>query len=130
MNDQMNNQLFAFTKQFTDSAFQAHSLALKGMEKIAELQLAALQQQSQVSAEFMSEALEARDMDSLRGLWEKGSSLSRENAERTVAVSQEVMAITQKTAESVSALVQEQRQAANDAVAAPIAAARKKAGAK
>lgn len=131
MNDQMNNQLFAFTKQFTDSAFQAHSLALKGMEKIAELQLAALQQQSQVSAEFVAEAMEARDMDSLRGLWEKGSSLSRENAERTVAVSQEVMAITQKTAESVNALVQEQRQAANDAVAAPVAAAaRKKAGAK
>ncbi len=131
MNDQMNNQLFAFTKQFTDSAFQAHSLALKGMEKIAELQLAALQQQSQVSAEFVAEAMEARDMDSLRGLWEKGSSLTRENAERTVAVSQEVMAITQKTAESVNALVQEQRQAANDAVAAPVAAAaRKKAGAK
>jgi hypothetical protein len=130
MNDQMNNQFFAFTKQFSDSAFQAHTLALKGMEKIAELQLAALQQQSQVSAEFVAEAMEARDMDSLRGLWEKGSSLTRENAERNVAVSQEVMAITQKTAESVSALVQEQRQAANDAVAAPIAAARKKAAAK
>lgn len=130
MNDQMNNQFFAFSKQFTDSAFQAHTLALKGMEKIAELQLAALQQQSQVSAEFVAEAMEARDADSLRGLWEKGSSLSRENAERTVAVSQEVMAITQKTAESVSALVQEQRQAANDAVSAPVAAARKKASAK
>ena len=130
MNDQMNNQFFAFTKQFSDSAFQAHTLALKGMEKIAELQLAALQQQSQVSAEFVAEAMEARDMDSLRGLWEKGSSLTRENAERNVAVSQEVMAITQKTAESVSALVQEQRQAANDAVAAPVAAARKKASAK
>jgi hypothetical protein len=130
MTQQLNHQFFAFTKQFTDSAFQAHTLALKGLEKVAELQLAALQQQSQVSAEFLAEAMEARDMDSLRGLWEKGSSLSRENAERTVAVSQEVLAITQKTAESVNALVQEQRQAANDAVVAPVAAARKKAAGK
>ena len=45
-----------------------------------------------------------------------------------MSVSQEVLAITQKTAESLNALVQEQRQAANDAVTAPVAA--KKAAAK
>jgi hypothetical protein len=120
MNEQMNNQLFAFTKKFTDSAFQAHSLALKGLEAVAELQLRALEQQSKVSAEFVAEAMETRDVNGLRTLWEKGSNLSRENAERAVAVSQEVMAITQKTAESVNSLVQEQRQAANDAVTAPV----------
>ncbi|MDQ6647835.1 MAG: phasin family protein [Pseudomonadota bacterium] len=130
MTEQLNNQFFAFTKQFTDSAFQAHTLALQGMEKVAGLQLAAFQQQSQVSAEFLSEAMEARDIDSLRGLWEKGNNLSRENAERTVAVSQEVMAITQKTAESLNSLVQEQRLAANDAAVAPVSAARSKAAAK
>ena len=130
MTEQMNNQIFAFTKQFTDSAFKAHSLALKGLETVAELQLEAFKAQSTVSAEFLAEAMEARDMESLRGLWEKGSSLSRENAERAVAVSQEVLAVTQKTAESLGALVQEQRQAANDAVVAPVAAARKKAAAK
>ena len=128
MTQQFNNQLFAFTKQFTDSAFKAHSLALKGLEKVAELQLKALEEQTKVSAEFVTELMEARDVDGLRGLWEKGSSLGRENAERAVAVSQEVLAITQKTAESLNALVQEQRQAANDAVAAPVAG--KKAAAK
>jgi hypothetical protein len=45
--------------------------------------------------------------------------VSRENAEQAVAVSQEVIAISQRTAQSLSALVQEQRQAANDA-AAPV----------
>ncbi|QRP63768.1 phasin family protein [Rhodanobacter sp. FDAARGOS 1247] len=128
MTQQFNNQLFAFTKQFTDSAFKAQSLALKGLETVAELQLKALEEQSKVSAQFVAEAMETRDMDGLRSLWEKGSSLSRENAERAVAVSQEVIAVTQKTAESLNALVQEQRQAANDAVAAPVAA--KKASAK
>ncbi|WP_426687353.1 phasin family protein [Rhodanobacter ginsengiterrae] len=128
MTQQYNNQLFAFTKQFTDSAFKAQSLALKGLETVAELQLKALEEQSKISAQFVAEAMETRDMDGLRSLWEKGSSLSRENAERAVAVSQEVIAVTQKTAESMNALVQEQRQAANDAVAAPVAA--KKASAK
>ena len=128
MTQQFNNQIFAFTKQFTDSAFQAHSLALKGLEKVAELQLKALEQQTKASAEFIAEAMETRDADGLRTLWEKGSSLSRENAEHAVAVSQEVLAITQKTAESLNAMVQEQRQAANDAVTAPVAA--KKASAK
>lgn len=128
MTQQYNNQLFAFTKQFTDSAFKAQSLALKGLETVAELQLKALEEQSKISAQFVAEAMETRDMDGLRTLWEKGSSLSRENAERAVAVSQEVIAVTQKTAESMNALVQEQRQAANDAVAAPVAA--KKASAK
>jgi hypothetical protein len=127
MTQQLNNQLFAFTKQFTDSAFKAQSLALKGLETVAELQLKALEQQAQVSAEFVAEALETRDINGLRGLWEKGTSLNRDNAERAVAVSQEVLAITQKTAESLNALVQEQRQAANEAVAAPIPAAKKAA---
>ena len=127
MTNQLNSQLFAYTKQFTDSAFKAQSLALKGLETVAELQLKALEQQAKVSAEFITEAMETRDINALRGLWEKGASLSREHAERVVAVSQEVMAVTQKTAESLSALVQEQRQAANDAVAAPIAAAKKAA---
>ena len=127
MTQQLNNQLFAFTKQLTDSAFKAQSLALKGLETVAELQLKALEQQAQVSAEFVAEAMETRDVNGLRSLWEKGSSLSRDNAERAVAVSQEVLAITQKTAESLNALVQEQRQAANDAVVAPVAVAAKKA---
>lgn len=127
MTQQINNQLFAFTKQFTDSAFKAQSLALKGLETVADLQLKALEQQAKVSAEFVAEAMETRDVNGLRSLWEKGASLSRENAERSVAVSQEIIAITQKTAESMNALVQEQRQAANDAVVAPIVAAKKAA---
>lgn len=122
MTQQFNNQFFAFTKQFTDGAFKAQSMALKSLETVAELQLKSLEQQAKVSAEFVAAAMETRDVDGLRGLWEKGASLSRDNAERSVAVSQEIIAITQKTAESLNALVQEQRQAANDAVAAPVAA--------
>jgi Phasin protein. len=127
MNQQYNNQFFAYTKQITEGAFKAQSLALKSLETVAGLQLKAFEQQTRDSAAFVAEALETRDADALRSLWEKGASLSREQAERAVAVSQEIIAVTQKAAESLQALVQEQRQAANEAVTAPAA---KKAAAK
>jgi len=121
MTQQFNNQFFSYTKQVTEGAFKAQSLALKSLETVAGLQLKALEQQVRDSAAFVAEALETRDADALRGLWEKGANLGREQAERAVAVSQEIIAVTQKAAESLQALVQEQRQAANDAVAAPVA---------
>lgn len=96
-------------------------MALKGLETVASLQLKALEQQARDSATFVAEVLETRDAEALRGLWEKGTTLSREQAERTVAVSQEIVAVAQKTAESLQALAQEQRQAANDAVTTPVA---------
>ena len=127
MSQQFNNQFFAYTKQVTEGAFKAQSLALKSLETVAGLQLKALEQQARDSAEFVAEALETRDADALRTLWEKGASLSREQAERAVAVSQEIIAVTQKAAESLQALVQEQRQAANDAVTVAAPAAKKAA---
>lgn len=127
MTQQFTNHAFAFAKQFSDSAFKAQSLALKSFETVAGLQIKALEKQAEVSASFLAEAMEARDLDSLRSLWEKGASLSRDNAERAVSVSQEIFAVTQKTAESLGAIMQEQQQAANDAVAAPVAAVKKAA---
>lgn len=127
MTQQLNNQLFSFTKQFTDNVFKAQALTLKSLEAVAGKQLKALEEQSQISADFVAEAMDTRDVDGLRSLWEKGAVLNRESAERSVALSQDILAITQKTAESLNALLQEQRQAANDAVAAPVAAAKKAA---
>lgn len=121
MTQQFTNPFFAYTKQAAESAFKAQSLALKSLETVAGLQLKALEQQALATSGFVADALEVRDADALRSLWEKGSSLGREQAERAVTVSQEIFAVTQKTAESLQALVQEQRQAANDAVAAPAA---------
>jgi hypothetical protein len=127
MTQQLNAQVFAYAKQLADSAFKAQTVALKGLEQIAELQIRALEKQSEAAADFISGALETRDADGLRVLWEKAAAAGRENAERAVSVTQEIIAVTQKTAESLGALVQEQQQAANDAVAAPVAAVKKAA---
>ncbi|TBR36531.1 MULTISPECIES: phasin family protein [Dyella] len=130
MSQQLNTQVFTYAKQFIDNAFKAQSVALSSLEKVVSLQVRALESQSQSAADFISDAFETRDADGLRSLWEKGAAVARENSERAVALTQEIAAISQKTAESLGALVQEQQQAANDAVAAPVAAAKKAAGVK
>src|SRR3546814_16808689 len=88
MTQQLNNQLFAFTKQFTVSAFKAQPLALKGLETLAELQLKALEEQSKVSAEFVAEAMETREINGLRIFGEKRQPLSLDNATSFVDVTQ------------------------------------------
>jgi len=128
MTQQLNTQVFAYAKQFADSAFKAQSVALKGFEQVTELQLKAFEQQARSAADFVAQATEVRDLEALRGLWEKGASLSRDHAEQVAAVGRDIIAVGQKTAESLGALAQAQQQAANDAVAAP--AAGKKAAAK
>lgn len=127
MTQQINNQLLAFTKQFADSAFKAQSMAIKGLETVADLQLKAFDRQARASAAFVAEAMEVRDMSSLQGLWGKGASMGRESAEQTVSMSQEILAVTQKVAESVGALVQQHTEAVNDAVNAPMGSAKKAA---
>jgi hypothetical protein len=130
MTQQLNSQLFAYAKQLSDNAFKAHALTIKGLEQVAELQLAALEKQAQSTAEFIAQAVEVRDADALRGLWEKGTNLSREQAEHAVSVTKEVVAVAQKTAESLNALAQEQQKAANEAVAPQVAAIKKAASVK
>jgi hypothetical protein len=130
MTQQLNTQAFAFAKQLSDNAFKAHSVTIKGLEQVAELQLAAWEKQAQATADFFAQAFEVRDADALRGLWEKGTAASREQAEHAVAVTKEIAAVAQKTAESLNALLQEQQKAANEAVAAPVAAIKKAASVK
>ena len=127
MTQQLNTQVFAYAKQLAENAFKAHALTIKGLEQVAELQLAALEKQTQATADFIAQAVEVRDVDALRGLWEKGASLTREQAENAVSVTKDVVAVAQRTAESLNSLLQEQQKAANEAVAAPVAAIKKAA---
>ncbi|HEV2540817.1 MAG TPA: phasin family protein [Frateuria sp.] len=126
MTQQIDTQVFAYARQFADSAFKAQALVLKGLEQAAGLQLGTLEQQSRSAAEFLLAAGELRDADGLRGLWDKGVALSRAQTEQAVALTQSLAAVGRQTAESLGALVQP-LQAANDAVAATAAATRKAA---
>ena len=124
MNKPFDSQMFAYARQFADNAFKAQALVLKGLEQTVGLQLAALEQHSHAAADFLLTAGEARDPEALRGLWDKGVALSRAQAEQGVALSQNLAAVGRQTVESFGAMVQPLT-AANDAVAANAAAARK-----
>jgi hypothetical protein len=121
-----DSSVFAYARQFADSAFKAQALVLKGMEQAASLQLGALEQQSRSTADFLSAAGEARDAEALRGLWDKSVALGRAQAEQVVVLTQGLVALGKQTAESLGALVQP-LQAANDPVAATAAGGRKAA---
>ena len=130
MSQQFTTQAFSYAKQFSDSAFKAHTLAIKGFETVADLQFKNIEKQAKVSADFFADFMEVRDVDGFRSLWEKGASLGRDAAERAVSAGQEIFAVTQKTVESLGAILQEQQAVATEAVSAPVQATTKKASSK
>lgn len=118
MTQQFDSQVFAYAKQFADSAFKAQATVLRGLEQAASLQLGALEQQSRSAADFLIAAGELRDAEGFRGLWDKGVAISRAQAEQAAALAQGLAAVGRQTAESLGALAQP-LQAANDAIATP-----------
>lgn len=123
----MNTQVFDYAKQFTDNAFKAQAAMLKSIEQAAGLQLKAFEQNSTATAAFVSEAMETRDFDGARALWEKGVSLNREQAEHAVSVSQDLFGIAQNTAETMGAMGREQQETATKAASAAASTTKKKA---
>lgn len=117
MTQQIDTQVFAYARQFADNAFKAQALVLKGLEQAAGLQLGALEQQSRSAAEFLLAAGELRDADGLRGLWDKSVALGRAQTEQAVVLTQGLVAVGRRTAESLGELVQPLQAAANDPVA-------------
>jgi hypothetical protein len=119
----MNTQVFDYAKQFTDNAFKAQAAMLKSFEQAAGLQLKAFEQHATASAAFISEAMETRDFDGARALWEKGVGLNRELAERAVTTGQDLFGLAQNTAETLGTLGREQQQAATNAATKAASAA-------
>lgn len=104
MIEQYNNQVLAFSKSFAEAAFKVQGLALQSFEKIADLQLKAIENRANATAAFVTEALEVRDFDGLKAIWPKGVTLAKESAEKAYANSQEVFGITVKTSEALGEL--------------------------
>jgi phasin family protein len=122
MIEQFNTQHFvALGKQFTDSAFKAHGLAIAGFERTVELQLKHLERQVNAAVEFFNEAVEARDADSARALFPKSVALLKDTAEKNYAASQELMGLTVKTSEAIGDVFKSSFEAVGAPVAKPTA---------
>ncbi len=106
MIEQFNSKQFvAFGKQWTDTAFKAHGLAIAGFERTVELQLKHLEGQVNAAVDFLNEAAEARDVEGARALLPKSFALFKDSAEKTYAASQELMGLTVKTSEAIGDLL-------------------------
>ncbi len=112
MYTQFNEQFAAATRQFADAAAQINRLAVENTEALFGLQLAAIQDRANATFAFIGEAAEVRDAEALKTVWPKGVQVARDNVERGVAVSQEVMGRTTKANEQIAEIAKGQLESA------------------
>ncbi len=116
MSEYFNTQALTLSKSFADAAFKANTLALESLERITSLQFKTLENRLAATADFVSEAAEARDFEDLKSVWPKGVSLVKETAEKIYANSQEVFGISVKTGEALGQLAKGSFELANDSI--------------
>lgn len=130
MYEQINSQFLSLGKTFADAAVKAQGVALAGFEKIADVQLKAVEKQVNASSAFWSEASEIRDFDGAKAIWPKGVALAKESAEKLYATNQEVIGLTLKTNEQIGNLIKGSFEATNETVTKQVNAVKKAASGK
>lgn len=130
MYEQFNSQFMALGKNFADATMKAQGLALESFERIAGLQLKAIENRVTATTAFWSEASEVRDFDGAKAIWPKGIQLAKESAEKAYRTSQEVLGVTLKTNEALGSLIKGSLEATNETVAKQVGAVKKAASGK
>lgn len=130
MYEQMNSQFLSLGKNFADAAVKAQGVALSGFEKMADLQLKAVERQVSASNAFWAEASEVRDFEAAKAIWPKGVQLAKESAEKMYSTNQEVLGLTLKTNEALGNLIKGSFEATNETVTKQVNAVKKAASGK
>lgn len=123
MYQQINEQFVASTRQFADTAAQINRLALQNAEAVIGLQLSAMNDRLNANFAFWNEASQVRDAEGLKALWPKGVQVARENMERAVSTTQDVVARTLKAQESIGQIAKAQAETTARATQDNVAAA-------
>jgi phasin family protein len=130
MYEQMNSQFLSLGKNFADAAVKAQSVALAGFERIADLQLKAVESQVNASTAFFAGASEVRDFEAAKAFWPKSVQMAKESAEKLYSTNQEVLSQTLKTNEELGNLIKGSLEATNETVTKQVNAAKKAASGK
>ena len=120
MYQNINEQFASTARQFADTAAQVNRLALAGAEKAFGLQLSTLEQNTNAAFAFWGELVEARDMDAVKSLWPKGVQVARENLERSIGATQEVLGNAMNANESIGQIAKGQFDAATAQASAEV----------
>jgi Phasin protein len=116
MFEQMSQQMLSMSKQFAATIVQANTVAVDHFEKLVDLQLKTIESGSTVMADLVEQVSAVKSAEDFRAMMPKSISMMKAQAEKSVALSQEVGALVGKTAEQFTGLVKGQFETANDAV--------------
>ena len=121
------NDFSSYTHQFAAAATRANRMALETAETVFGVQLKAFEKNMDATTAFFSELAEVRDIEGYKNVWPKGVQVVRDNAERVVAATQEVIGLTLKNGESLGQMAKVQMEAASENVQDTVAKATKAA---
>jgi phasin family protein len=126
MFEQISQQLLNASKQYAETIVKANTLAVDHFEKLVDLQLKTIENRSVVVADFVEVAASVKSPEDFRALLPKSVTLVKESAEKTVAVSQEIGHLFNKTGEQFVNLMKGQYESANDTIVKSAKVASKK----
>lgn len=118
MYNQFQKQSIDFSKQVAEQAYKAQIAMLKSVSEIQSLQIKALEDQVKSNMAFVANSLEARELQDVTALWPKGLDFARDSVEAAYAAGQEILGVTQKTAEQFGEMTRTNMKAANNAATA------------
>ncbi|MGF6492522.1 hypothetical protein ABIE56_000677 [Luteibacter sp. 621] len=96
---------YADLARFVEQATAAQAVAWRGMERVADLQLQALEGHARAATGLMADAMVAQDADAVRAMFVRGGDLQREGVERAATAAGDIMGVAVETATSLGALV-------------------------
>ncbi len=130
MYEQFNSQLLALGKNFANATVKAQGLTLESFERIADLQIKAIENHVNATSAFWTEASEVRDFEGAKAIWPKGVQLAKQSAEKLYSTGQEVFGVTLKTNEALGNLIKGSLEATNETVARQVNSVKKAAAGK
>ncbi|HLM53222.1 MAG TPA: phasin family protein [Pseudoxanthomonas sp.] len=110
------NDFSSYTHQFAAAATRANRMALETAETMFGVQLKTFEKNMDATTAFFSELAEVRDIEGYKNVWPKGVQVVRDNAERVVAATQEVIGLTLKNGESLGQMAKVQMEATSENV--------------
>ncbi|TCV96290.1 phasin protein [Luteibacter rhizovicinus] len=90
---------------FVEQATAAQAVAWRGFERVADLQMQAMENQARSVAGLFADAMVAQDATALRAIWEKGEGCQRDNAARATTTAGEILDVARQTANTLTAMV-------------------------
>ena len=100
-----NENAYAHLARFVEQAASAQATAWRGIERVTDLHLQALEGHARAASGLMADAMVIEDAEAMRAMFVRGGNLQREGVERAATAAGDIMGVAMQTATSLGALV-------------------------